>query len=905
MGRNGIIAAAFLVAVSVLAQQPAPTEARPQVATPSTGGDVASPATAAEEIRVAERRARAAGLREKGDRALIDGRYDAAQRFYSGYVDAAFDRDSLLDAVFRLCNCHVIRKQPDEGLALIDGVYDRLSKLATPGNLSSQSFRLTGRQQGELLYWSGRLHLLKGDVDEALVCFRSTLSTVVDVDLKADALLALGESHEVQRDWAAAEASYVKVLNLAVADSLKQRAGLGRARALVAAKRYVEAQSVVHAELASAKGRFRTRLGVLRIAIHVALEQLPEAFAFFSAALAESTDLLRDPGHYAILHQLADGLSAAGAYADALYVYDRIFPLVSTEERRKDLLLLSGEAAAAARQHLVAVGKLSKFIELYKSDPRLPRVRFRIAGLFVAMDRPKDAVAFYRNVFEDTRAEPIDRYQAAMQLGTLYRTRLAGEPDHLATSIRLFHDASKLPVDDQRKAAAVHAAAEVYYYDLDDSRNAAIFYENVAESFPDSDVAEDSRFKQGEALLKGKRAQMSAQAYDEFIRAFPDSERIGPAFLNRAIALQSARDFPAAVRAFSAYAHAFRLSPEAPDALVQAAVCAEQVDDVNRAVELLTETVTGYTDAAAYPYALYRRAYLLLSQGRFRDALADSYAFLRKFGESSDANRALAAHVYFWLGDHFANRQQFDQAEQHFEELARRYPTTPEAPRALYEAARNGYRRAEQNAMRRSDLEHVLGYVDRLFGEYPEAPPTVRAQANFLRADVVSMFGEFERAAEWYQACADLSPATELHYAALGRLGECHYSLATAGDGHDEHLQKALTHFRQIINGQGLRLELVEMARYRAAKIYEALGQQGAAQDEYDNIFYTYDVDSQRYISNWYYYSRSGYDLARLYTEAEQYTKAIHVYQRLAKAGIPTSEDARRRAEELLRNYRE
>ena len=148
-------------------------------------------------------------------------------------------------------------------------------------------------------------------------------------------------------------------------------------------------------------------------------------------------------------------------------------------------------------------------------------------------------------------------------------------------------------------------------------------------------------------------------------------------------------------------------------------------------------------------------------------------------------------------------------------EVVRRYPDLDDAPIALYEAAKCAF--SSSNAQD-GDYKKALKYIKELLSSYPEAPARVLAQAKFLRGDIASITGEFEEAAGWFKACTKLVPRTDLYYAAIGRLGECYYSIATIKEEATKDYQTALSYFNAIINGNNVKHSLVEMARYRAGK---------------------------------------------------------------------------------------
>ncbi len=162
----------------------------------------------------------------------------------------------------------------------------------------------------------------------------------------------------------------------------------------------------------------------------------------------------------------------------------------------------------------------------------------------------------------------------------------------------------------------------------------------------------------------------------------------------------------------------------------------------------------------------------------------------------------------------------------------------------------------------------------------------------------------FDQALKSYQDCITLVPKSDLSYAAIGRIGECYYSLAELKDSPSDYYQTALSYFNTVIADLDQNHAFVDMARYRVAKIYELLNQSDKAKDEYSFIFYKndYQILNNR-ILDWYYFARSGFDLARFYTDSGDYSSARKVYKRLAEFNTPISDDARLRVEEIDKIY--
>jgi TolA-binding protein len=265
--------------------------------------------------------------------------------------------------------------------------------------------------------------------------------------------------------------------------------------------------------------------------------------------------------------------------------------------------------------------------------------------------------------------------------------------------------------------------------------------------------------------------------------------------------------------------------------------------------------------------------------------VADSQTFLDKYPQNP-----LAADVLMWLGDHASNNGAAEEGENAYLQVPTRFPESPLAPVALLEAAKS--------ALQRRDQVRAVSLTGQLFRDYAStmSPPTL-AKAELLQGDLLASQGQFAEAIPHFSRIPELVPKTPLAAAASGRLGEMHYSLS---DGKQENLNQAVAIFQELVTRDGAPFPEREKARYRLAKAYEKLGQVDKAIKEYLEIVYQYDLEVKAgRVRDWYYFARSGYDVARLLVFSERFLEAARIYERLAAAKIPTSEEALAKAREI------
>lgn len=845
---------------------------------------------------------------EKGQRAYADQNYTIAWQFYQDALASATDQDAVVEAICRLAACSIARKKANEGRKIILSVPQRLRRfLPRPSaEVPDGAKPLTARNQIRLTYWLGRCFSALKKPKDALNAYNNGLRQSPEPQMRAQLLLGIGDCLSALKQEEKAIKTFANAAAIpGIPAVLTEQAVLSQLRILMQQKKYVEAETKMATLLGQARGTFRAQLGIYHITAALELKKVSDAYSFFKENYEAQNQLLHDPEYYPVLRHLGQALDKIQAHDSALRVFSMLYAVADKESHRQELLLDMAESAAAMGKPEEAIKKLKKFIQLYPTDPRVPKTQLRIGNFWETLNKPQAAEKAYRTVQKNEKIDASLRFSAATALGRLYRTNEIFGPGRFDQAIRCFYAASKLPVDKEKQAQMLYTAAEIYFFDLKNYNDAAGFYGDCANQFPDSKLAEDCRFKEGIARQKGKRYELAAQAFDRFLHDFPKSAKAPQALFNRSLAQKITQDYPAALEGFTAFAKQNPKSPIAPQALIHAATAAYRLDRPSQSVKLLTQVIQSYPESSSLPYALYRRGYLQLAIGDYDPALKDCYEFLRRFGNSSDINRKQAADIHLWLGDYFANRGKFDTASSFFRKLYQDNPDSPNAPQALYETAKTAYRQALANHRDRDEgLKKAKELIATLTLKYPDAPARIRAQAYFLRGDISSIFGDFSHAAEWFAKSASLVPKSELYYAALGRQGECNYAMVAHAENPQKAYHDALKLFQQVIKGINVPQRFVEMARYRAAKIYEKLDDIERARDNYYQIFYAYQVDRANFkLTDWYYFSRAGFDLARLYRNEKEYSAAIKIYQRLAKSGIPTAADAKRRAQELQQDY--
>ncbi len=129
------------------------------------------------------------------------------------------DPDFLLESIY-----HWLVADPNRGADLVwkwgaewnnTFQYARLHALVQVGLEHEEAGRLEGRARGWIFLWKGRLHILYGDYQAAQVTLERALDAGdMDRALKADCILALGETHRKQANFRIAQTCYEEALGI-------------------------------------------------------------------------------------------------------------------------------------------------------------------------------------------------------------------------------------------------------------------------------------------------------------------------------------------------------------------------------------------------------------------------------------------------------------------------------------------------------------------------------------------------------------------------------------------------------------------------------------------------------------------------------------------------------------------
>lgn len=807
-------------------------------------------------------------LREKGLRALDDGNPATAEQFLRQYRKAcATDEPDFADATILLVR--VLGEQGKFAEAR-EALADHRRK--SPG--VADAYFLQG-----LLYWRARVAYATANWGQVLEILDAAGIASKKVHGFQDRIFELTVRAAVEAgDLDDAQARLSRFAQECPESPRVAEARLRLVRAYLEAENVDEATRVLDRLAVPDDDGLETRKRLYRMIVTLKTEGALSAHEQYEAIEAVIPQKSGGDWWWG-LATLADGLMAEDEYEQALRLSEKMASVAGDRSQRAKAHLRRVSCLVKLGQVELAINGLKTFQDEFPGNEAEITVRFHFARLLRETKNPLAAAERFRAVVESEAASPETKFRAAYQQGWCF-----SEAGDYQSARKAFSDAARLGTTRDEQAEAFLLAGDAAL-ELGDFAKAALAYQAVADNYAGGGFAEKARLRQAKARFLAGFYGNATVVYGQFLEEYPDSKMREEALLERAIAQKREGETEKAIESLLAFADSFPDSDRRPRAILEAALACAATGRAARGIELLERLVDGDSDMRAH--GLYHRARIRFAEAEYEGAIRDCWAFLEDY-----SGLPLAADVYFWLADHYANLGERDQSAAYFRTLSEEQPESPLAPRALYEEARIRFEQQRYAEAR----ERIRGFRER----FPNAASEDAARAEMLYGDTLAEEGRFDEALPHYREARSLAPERgSLALAALGRVGEMH--LASGSLNEDATvLQKALECFDTIASTPEVEPALRERAIYRKGKAYERMGNPDSAIAEYLDLVYSYDIDlKEGKVRDWFYFLRSGVDAARLLTLQEKHRQAARVLERLDVAGVPIPREVAAKARQI------
>jgi len=255
---------------------------------------------------------------------------------------------------------------------------------------------------------------------------------------------------------------------------------------------------------------------------------------------------------------------------------------------------------------------------------------------------------------------------------------------------------------------------------------------------------------------------------------------------------------------------------------------------------------------------------------------------------SANAGTAAEPEVMMKLGELLYRKGDFAGARVQFESLAKKYPGTALECPALFLAAQSASHLQTPSAMNDAML---------LFEEVASSNSPLALRARFEQAVLQNVLGRPSAAIVILDKIIASNGSPELKSAALIEKGKTLYGL---GSKTPQSYRDAISVWRLVVNDPASSAAWRNQALARIGSAYENLGDSESAVAAYYDVLKDGKLAPRAFF--WFY--KAGFAAARLLEASKRWDQAIKVYEMIAAAGGPRSEEAASRINKIrLENF--
>jgi len=255
--------------------------------------------------------------------------------------------------------------------------------------------------------------------------------------------------------------------------------------------------------------------------------------------------------------------------------------------------------------------------------------------------------------------------------------------------------------------------------------------------------------------------------------------------------------------------------------------------------------------------------------------------FLRKYPSSS-----FISDVRMKLAETYYRRQDFPNAQTHFQILAQENPRGPFTERALFFAAKSA-----TQSMATQSLDRALVLLDEVVKKNGELKWAARNE----QAAIERKLGKNQDAATLYDEVLQGNAKPEEKREALCGKGDIFYE---AGEANHENYRRAIEMYDQLAAQKDAPVHWRNQALFKKGICLEKLGDREKALATFYKIIEE-ENRPDRPQREFFWYYKAGFNAARLLEDDSKWQPAAVVYQKLASAAGVRSDEAKSRLSRL------
>lgn len=591
-------------------------------------------------------------------------------------------------------------------------------------------------------------------------------------------------------------------------------------------------------------------------------------------------------------------------------------PMATAKDRGPDAPAKAWILIARAREKAgrldAAKAALAEAETLQPHPTVLSRIRLARAQQMIRQGDFEQGATLLR---EAAQGLPGDPDAAAAQLELADRWLERGQPEQAAEAYQRYLEAF---TDVEGRVRALLGKGWCFET-LKRPQEAAAEFEKAFETASDPSARQIALFKTGDAFFQSGQFQTALERYTRLVREWPEGPHAARAAFQTAECLRSLGQFDEAAARFADVENRKGDPGLAETAGLKRAMLHEDRGQWPEAAAAYGAWMERYPQGALRPRVLLERGLAWYRLGAFDKALLDFDALVRDFSQNPAAEQAFfmrgwclylqgedekalrvctdfvaaypasrwAPDVEFWLGEYAFNRREYAVAEKQFAGLTDRHPDSELADRALYWAGRA--------AAGAKEYLRAIEHFNRLSKAYPKSGKL--PEARFAQGDALSELGEFAGAILAFDEIGENYPTSYLANLAMGRKGDCHYTL---GAEEPARYEQALACYQAVMASPTVTPDLKLQAEYKLGRCMEKMNRLDEGLTHYMNVVYSHlQARAEGRMGSEVWFTRAAFNAAAIKEKQEAWREAVHIYRRVIEAGAAASEEAQARIRKI------
>jgi len=345
-------------------------------------------------------------------------------------------------------------------------------------------------------------------------------------------------------------------------------------------------------------------------------------------------------------------------------------------------------------------------------------------------------------------------------------------------------------------------------------------YDLVIEKHPQEPQHAEALLAAARLRHKLKQAQQSAALYERLAKDYPDFPKRDAVLYEWAWAMHELDKPEEAADLFARLPKEYPQSRFAPDATYRLAQRALAAKQYARAKELVSELLSGKTDARIREYARLLEGQIAVSEQKWGEVRRSFEALLKEFPES---RQGLAAE--FWIAESMYRSGEFAAAAERFEQLAQKAQGRRDAWLAMIPL-----RRAQVLAQRKK-WEEAYAIAAKIEAEYPNFEQ--QYEVDYLIGRCLQTRAEIQAAREAFKKVIRSPAGAKTETAAMAQwmIGETYFLQKDYAAAVHEYLKVEILYAYPTWQAGAL---------LQAGKCHELLGERKEAAQRYASVIKSY-----------------------------------------------------------------